>query len=92
MAHFTLTRGEVSKAIVHKTVDEVWYCVDGSGEMWREFDGKGEITLLRTGTCVSIPVGTRFQFRAGEADLKAVAVTMPPWPGEDEAVFVEGIW
>ena len=38
-------------------------------------------------------VGTRFQFRAtGERALKAVAVTLPPWPGDGEAEFVKGKW
>jgi len=39
------------------------------------------------------PAGTRFQFRAdGEEGIEAVGVTMPPWPGMDEAYLVEGIW
>ena len=42
---------------------------------------------------VSIPLGTHFQFRASPTEpVTAVAVTMPPWPGEDEAVFVTGPW
>jgi mannose-6-phosphate isomerase-like protein (cupin superfamily) len=45
------------------------------------------------GLSLSIPLGTRFQLRNdGEAPLAAVAVTMPPWPGEDEAYAVEGRW
>jgi hypothetical protein len=28
----------------------------------------------------------------GAEPLAAVAVTMPPWPGENEAYFVEGKW
>jgi mannose-6-phosphate isomerase-like protein (cupin superfamily) len=42
---------------------------------------------------ISIPVGAAFQLRAtGAAPLEAVAVTMPPWPGMDEAIPAEGIW
>jgi mannose-6-phosphate isomerase-like protein (cupin superfamily) len=92
MAHFALARNQTSKAIVHRTVDEIWYCVSGSGEMWRKDEGDEQVTLLSEGTCLTIPVGTGFQFRAGEEGLAAVAVTMPPWPGEEEAMFVEGIW
>jgi mannose-6-phosphate isomerase-like protein (cupin superfamily) len=49
---------------------------------------------LRAGTSVSIPVGTEFQFRATDPSepLGAVGVTMPPWPGDDEAVRAEGPW
>jgi len=34
-----------------------------------------------------------FQFRCdGGEPLEAVAVTMPPWPGAEEAFVVSGIW
>lgn len=93
MAHFRLGPGEVSKAVMHRTVEELWFILAGRGEMWRRQDGREEITPLAPGLGLSIPVGTRFQFRClGEAPLEAVAVTMPPWPGEEEAVLVEGCW
>ena len=93
MAHFLLNPGEVSKAVVHRTVEELWFILAGQGEMWRSQDGREEITALSPGLGLSIPVGTRFQFRCiGDAPLEAVAVTMPPWPGADEAVFVAGAW
>ena len=42
---------------------------------------------------MTIPLGTAFQFRAGDdGPFAFVAVTMPPWPGMDEAVPVEGPW
>jgi len=48
---------------------------------------------LRPGTALTIPVGTAFQFRnTGFEPLAAVGVTMPPWPGEDEAMEVAGAW
>jgi hypothetical protein len=48
---------------------------------------------LRPGTALTIPVGTAFQFRnTGFEPLAAVGVTMPPWPGEDEAMDVAGPW
>ena len=65
----------------------------GSGQMWRRQGEREETVDLAPGTCLTIPVGTAFQFRAGDSEpLSAVAVTMPPWPGEDEAVFVGGRW
>jgi mannose-6-phosphate isomerase-like protein (cupin superfamily) len=43
--------------------------------------------------CLTIPLGTHFQFRAfGPESLTALGVTMPPWPGEGEAVRVQGKW
>ena len=49
--------------------------------------------LSALGTCISLPSGTRFQFRClGHSPLEAVGVTMPPWPGEDAAEMVRGPW
>lgn len=93
MAHFSLAPGRTSRAVRHRTVEEIWYIIDGQGEMWRAEAAREEVTALSAGISVSIPVGTRFQFRAtGDVPLQAVAITMPPWPGEDEAEFVEGPW
>jgi mannose-6-phosphate isomerase-like protein (cupin superfamily) len=92
MAHFELAPGQSSKAVLHRSVEEIWYCVAGSGEMWRKMNEDQSVVELSVGTCLAIPVETHFQFRAGDDGLSAVAVTMPPWPGEDEAVFVEGCW
>ena len=93
MAHFQLRAGSVAKAVAHRTVEELWFIAFGRGEMWRKSADREEIVQLEPGVCVSIPVGTHFQFRASEAEaVSAVAVTMPPWPGEGEAVFVPGPW
>ena len=93
MAHFELAAGQTSRAIAHRSVEEIWYVVQGRGEMWRKVGEREEIVVVDPGICLTIPVGTQFQFRAiGVEPLAAVAVTMPPWPGADEAYFVEGPW
>ena len=93
MAHFRLPAGGVSVAVRHRTVEEIWYVVSGAGEMWRSGNGDAQITTLAPGTCLTIPVGTAFQFRClGSETLAAVAVTMPPWPGPEEAEITDGIW
>ena len=52
-----------------------------------------QIVQVRAGVSVSIPAGASFQFRNdGDEPLEAVGVTMPPWPGAEEAVALEGIW
>lgn len=86
MAHFTLPSGGASGAVTHRTMEEIWHIVAGRGEMWRKSAGREEVTGLRVGTGLTIPRGTHFQSRPrpGEA-LSAVAVTMPSWPGADEA-------
>jgi mannose-6-phosphate isomerase-like protein (cupin superfamily) len=91
MAHFTLEAGTTSMPVVHKTVDELWTVTAGAGELWRKQVEAEEVTALKHGVCVSIPAGVAFQFRAlGAEPLEIVAVTMPPWPGNDEACHVPG--
>src|SRR5262245_29938704 len=87
LAHFELAPGQTSKAVMHRTVEEIWYFVSGRGEMWREQNGHSRIVDVYPGVCLTIPLGTRFQFRSRGGDaLAAIAVTMPPWPGDDEAI------
>ena len=93
MAHFELASSETSVAVVHRTVEEVWYFLRGRGELWRRLDGREDIVEVGADVCISIPVGTEFQFRSfGDAPLSAIGVTIPPWPGEGEATIVEGPW
>lgn len=93
MIHIQLAAGHTSSAVAHRSVDEIWYILDGSGEMWRSQAGRSQVVRLEPGLCLTIPLGTHFQFRASSsAALTAVATTMPPWPGDDEAVAVPGNW
>jgi mannose-6-phosphate isomerase-like protein (cupin superfamily) len=97
MAHFELAPGQISKAVTHRTVEEIWYFIAGRGQMWRKQDAlpqpQPDIVDVYPGVCLTIPLGTTFQFRSsGDEPLAAIGVTMPPWPGDDEAVIVEGRW
>ena len=93
MATFTLQPGQASAAVRHRTVEELWYVVSGRGRMWRRDAAHEKDTALEPGLCLSVPLGTAFQFRCeGDAPLVAVAVTMPPWPGDDEALPAAGPW
>ncbi|MFF7634825.1 cupin domain-containing protein [Kitasatospora sp. NPDC008050] len=95
MARFELAAGAVSRAVSHATVQEIWHVVAGSGRLWRRQGGRAEITPLRVGITVSIPLGTAFQFRAdeGAAALVILATTVPSWPGTDTEARPElGPW
>ena len=93
MAHFELGPGATSQAVAHRTVEEIWYFVSGRGEMWRRQGAREEVVPVAAGVCLTIPLGTHFQFRSlGDEPLAAVAVTMPPWPGDGEAYEVAGPW
>lgn len=93
MALFRLAPGAVSRAVAHRSVEELWYVTRGRGRMWRRDSANERIVDLAPGVSIAIPAGTSFQFRSdGDEAIEAVGVTMPPWPGMDEAYPVEGIW
>ncbi|GAA2774412.1 cupin domain-containing protein [Kitasatospora cinereorecta] len=93
-AQFELAPGQTARAVSHASVEEIWFVVSGAGEMWRQQDGYEEVTILEPGVCLTIPLGTTFQFRAGTTGLQVIAVTTPPWPvgSSNEARFETGRW
>lgn len=93
LVHVALAPGQVSRAVAHRSVEELWYFLTGRGELWRSLGGEEEVVAVSAGIAVSLPVGTEFQFRAlGAERLTAVCVTMPPWPGDAEALSRAGPW
>jgi mannose-6-phosphate isomerase-like protein (cupin superfamily) len=92
-AHFELAPGQVSRAVSHATVQEIWYVIGGAGQVWRRSGASEAVTELAGGVCLTIPLGTAFQFRAGDTGLRVAAVTIPPWPEEPgEARPERGPW
>jgi mannose-6-phosphate isomerase-like protein (cupin superfamily) len=93
LAHGTLPPGQVSLAVVHRTVDEVWYVTAGRGQVWRKQEWREAVVEVEPGTALTIPTGVHFQFRTtGSEPLCFVMCTMPPWPGEQEAMRVPDHW
>ena len=93
MVHCRLRHGTTTIAVHHKTVEESWLCVDGKGELWRKSEYSESVLELTPGIKADIPLGTTFQFRSAvNSHLDIVITTTPPWPGDDEAVRVEGKW
>jgi mannose-6-phosphate isomerase-like protein (cupin superfamily) len=88
MIHCTLPPEGVTRAVRHRSVEELWFVLAGSGVL---AVGDEQLTLRR-GVTVAIPPATVFQFRAGFAGLELVIVTMPPWPGGEEAEPATGPW
>ena len=87
-AEFILGAGAVTRPVRHRQVEEIWHVLAGRGSLWRE--GEPEAPLHR-GVTVCIVAGVAFQFRA-ESELRMFAVTMPPWPGDEEAESATGPW
>jgi mannose-6-phosphate isomerase-like protein (cupin superfamily) len=93
MAQFKLPPGHTASAVAHHTVEELWYVVSGRGQMWRKHDSEEDVVDLLPGVSLSLPMGTHFQFRStGPEALEVIGVTIPAWPGGEEAYSVEGKW
>jgi len=93
LCEVTLAAGQASRPVWHRQVEEIWYVLDGRGEVWRwpptvAVAGETErgIAAVGPGDALTIPTGWRFQFRASpESALRFLCYTSPPWPGPDEA-------
>lgn len=93
MAHGLLPAGVTSVAIVHRSVDELWFVVSGEAEIWRSNGADQAAETVRAGASLAIPCGTAFQYRTiGAEPFCFIMSTIPSWPGDDEAVPVKGIW
>lgn len=95
MVEVSIPPGAVSRAVRHLTVEEAWYVLEGQGEVWRCPPGRAientGAVKVSPGDALVIPTGWAFQFRAAPQEgLRFICVTMPPWPGMDEAVAVPG--
>lgn len=93
MVHGTLPPGGVSLAIMHRTVEEVWYIIAGRAQVWRKHGEHETIVDVAPGSALTIPTGAHFQFRtSGPEPFQIVMCTMPPWSGAHEAVRVPDRW
>ena len=93
LAFCTLAAGQTSAAHRHQTIEEIWHCTSGRGEVWRKRGNKEMVVPFHPGVSLDIPPGTDFQFRnTGNEPLTFVIATMPPWPGNEEAVRVSDHW
>ena len=94
LVEVTLGPGEVTRPVRHRSVEEVWYVLEGAGQVWRcppdaAPDSVGPVDVSR-GDALVIPTGWSFQFSVGlDGALRFLCHTTQPWPGEDEAVAVE---
>ena len=49
MAHFELVPGETSRAVAHRTIEEIWFFLGGRGEMWRKLGEREECVSVERG-------------------------------------------
>jgi mannose-6-phosphate isomerase-like protein (cupin superfamily) len=95
MAHFRLGPRSVGRAILHEELEEIWYCLSGSGEVWLSpgCDVEEDPIVLIAGVSFVVRRGVAFQLRnLSDIAMDFVGVTMPPWPGDHAVTLVEGRW
>ena len=88
LCEVTLPAGEVSQPVWHHTVEEIWYVLDGDGEVWRSQPDQTDAVPVKVspGDALVIPTGSYFQFAASKtAPLRFLCYTSPPWSGASDA-------
>jgi mannose-6-phosphate isomerase-like protein (cupin superfamily) len=60
-------------------VGELFYVLEGEGELWRRTGQVEDVTKLFAGRCVSIPPGLDYQYRALGESMEFLVTTMPRW-------------
>ncbi len=79
LAQATLAGGQATERHYHAESEEIYYVVEGSGEM--ELDG--ERRPVAVGDAVLIPPGSRHQIRANEDGLRFLCCCAPAYRHED---------
>jgi mannose-6-phosphate isomerase-like protein (cupin superfamily) len=79
LAEATLVGGQATERHYHAESEEIYYVVEGSGEM--ELDG--ERRPVGVGDAVLIPPGARHQIRADAAGLRFLCCCAPAYRHED---------
>jgi mannose-6-phosphate isomerase-like protein (cupin superfamily) len=94
LVEVSIEAGAVSRPVRHRSVEEAWYVLAGTGRVWRcppdSPVQEAAPVSVAPGDALVIPAGWAFQFAADAGQpLRFLCVTMPPWPGMDEAEIVE---
>lgn len=92
LAEALVKPGERTACVSHKTIEEMWYIVRGTGRFHRlDSEGAEEQTAeVVPGDALLIPAGYRFWVEnTGLDDLVFLCCGTPPWPGQDEAIVWE---
>jgi mannose-6-phosphate isomerase-like protein (cupin superfamily) len=79
LAEATLEAGQATERHYHAETEEIYYVVEGSGEM--ELDG--DRRQVAVGDAVLIPPGARHQIRADEGRLRFLCCCAPAYRHED---------
>ena len=94
LVEVTLDAGQVSRPVWHRTVEEIWYILEGHGQVSRCPPGVTPETVqpvpISPGDALVIPTEWRFQFSADEGGLlRFLCYTSLAWSGPEEAPEAE---
>jgi mannose-6-phosphate isomerase-like protein (cupin superfamily) len=92
LAHCVLPPNSVTSPVRHRQVQELWYVLGGTGQLWRRAGDVEKVVDLKPGLSITIEPECPFQFRSSGEELQLLLATLPPWPGKDEAIPSDGPW
>ena len=76
--------GKESKMHFHKKMEEIYYILDGKGEI----NINGIVTKIKKGYAILLPVGSKHQIRnTGQKVLKFISVDSPSF--EENDIYIE---
>lgn len=93
LTHAVCPAGELAPTHELPELDEAYFVLGGSGEIWRRHQKWEGITALRPGRFVWMPRGTQFQYRASQgASLVFLVAVLPSWRRELFHIVDAGPW
>ena len=93
LTHAVCAAGTTSATHHLPELDEAYYVLAGTGEIWRTTEQREAVTALKPGRWVGMPAGTRFQYRANQGCHVVFLVTvMPSWRPDLFHTVKDGRW
>jgi mannose-6-phosphate isomerase-like protein (cupin superfamily) len=77
IVHATAFAEKASQPAIIEGFGELFYILEGEGELWRATGELESVTQLTARRCVTIPPGIDYQFRAVRAPMKFLVATAP---------------
>ena len=83
MAHFRIQPGQVTRAVKHRGIDELWYVTSGDGDLWLQNQDaqEGRQHALHPGLSIAIRTGASFQCRNHVGGQCSGSALYPAWCG-----------
>jgi hypothetical protein len=70
LSHFEFAPGNISYALMHKSIEEKWYLLRERDKMWRTHESHEDIVPVEAGVCIARPLDTQFPDDEARTDGK----------------------